>query len=1070
MGKFKWLILLFFAIVFLNGCAKSSITSIEIDQTSVKDSYNIDEFNFGNIYLIVNMSGNKINKIPLDSSMISKSDLTLLKNSGKHTITVNYKGFTTTLVIYINSSLEEKLKLIYQKAVKESLITESYEEWLENIKGKDGVSIVDAKVNLQGHLIITLSNKETIDAGLVYVNETLEMRVLEGYIQWKYKGDSAWSNLLSLSELNNSGSDGLSAYEIYKKYNPDYTKTEIEWIDDLVNGKLATSDKKAMVIFNTNGGYIDGSDSFYVNKGSLLELPIPRKEGYEFSGWFEDLNHVSPLQNYVLVNSNISLYAKWKQIKETNITFRVRSGSINESTIQEIIDEFESRYPDIHVELDYVTGLELRDSTFWSIQENKAPDIVVGYPEDFAHYYSSGYLMNLQEFINDNNNGYSQAELNDFFALFLDENRGFDSNNKGDLHALPFLKLTDVMVYNKTAFQALFGDNWERKIPRTWQEIEAVSEEIITKTKAGELDRTFVDSINPITNEPVYLKVSDYFKNPDVVRFRPFGYDANAVQLINLIQQSGGTFFEKINNEKGYISFDNAESKAAMDYFMNLTERGYFGLPANFNYSYISDAFQNMQVLMCVNTTTSTGYNYMTTKYDYELGIAPVPYFNENSKLAMQNGTNIGILNQNSESERLASWLFVKHLLSTENCAKIAMDTGYMPIRKSVYELDSFKEFLDNPPQNKIYKALSQKIFINEYIEDYKFNSLESIIGYSDILDEVVNLFNNVLVYKEQIEVAFAKAYANLYPFVEREDNDPISHIGPEAQSIIIENTTRLKLDFEIQKNTIRGNLPIQWEIICNDQSASLVEQNGRLIVKVFPKDYFIAKSDKYDIVWGEAILKATVKVGNQTQTRFWHLYIQPNVFYSLTVAEAKNIHTRELISIRGTIIYTINSGFTMMDETGAIFVYSTEHKLKVGDKVKVTGTKDVYFDMPQISRNPAVEVLETEEVNHAELAVDKGIDAIEDTDKSVKEQYGAIYKVTGIIVKNGSLSRYGLKDSLTGTVLTIYDYSQGLEELSEKEASGQSVEMIVVVQDYHSNGYWRVMYVPGTIKDVSTP
>ncbi|MDR0856539.1 MAG: collagen-like protein [Clostridiales bacterium] len=39
-----------------------------------------------------------------------------------------------------------------------------------------------------------------------------------------------------------NGTNGLSAYEIYLLYHPAYTGTEAQWIDDLVNGRLAESD------------------------------------------------------------------------------------------------------------------------------------------------------------------------------------------------------------------------------------------------------------------------------------------------------------------------------------------------------------------------------------------------------------------------------------------------------------------------------------------------------------------------------------------------------------------------------------------------------------------------------------------------------------------------------------------------------------------------------------------------------------------------------------------------------------------------------------------------------------
>lgn len=37
------------------------------------------------------------------------------------------------------------------------------------------------------------------------------------------------------------GDNGLSAYEIYKKYHPEYQGSDYDWINDLVNGELSIS-------------------------------------------------------------------------------------------------------------------------------------------------------------------------------------------------------------------------------------------------------------------------------------------------------------------------------------------------------------------------------------------------------------------------------------------------------------------------------------------------------------------------------------------------------------------------------------------------------------------------------------------------------------------------------------------------------------------------------------------------------------------------------------------------------------------------------------------------------------
>ena len=82
----------------------------------------------------------------------------------------------------------------------------TYEEWLESIRGD------------QIELLLNSENK----------------------IVWKYskEPDSSYRVLLDVSKLKgDTGESGLSAYEIYKKYY-DYQKSEKEWIDDLVNGRL----------------------------------------------------------------------------------------------------------------------------------------------------------------------------------------------------------------------------------------------------------------------------------------------------------------------------------------------------------------------------------------------------------------------------------------------------------------------------------------------------------------------------------------------------------------------------------------------------------------------------------------------------------------------------------------------------------------------------------------------------------------------------------------------------------------------------------------------------------------
>ena len=105
-----------------------------------------------------------------------------------------------------------------------------------------------------------------------------------------------------------NGSSGKSVYEIYIETHPEYTKSEEEWIQDLINGELITNMHK--VIFNSDGG--NEVDSQYVLHGYKVTKPEnPTRLGYTFDGWYiEDEKWV--YSGYP-VTEDITLTAHWIQ-------------------------------------------------------------------------------------------------------------------------------------------------------------------------------------------------------------------------------------------------------------------------------------------------------------------------------------------------------------------------------------------------------------------------------------------------------------------------------------------------------------------------------------------------------------------------------------------------------------------------------------------------------------------------------------------------------------------------------------------------------------------------------------
>ena len=149
------------------------------------------------------------------------------------------------------------------------------------------------------------------------------------------KGDSG-----EKGEQGEKGSDGVdgvngkSAYEIYKeKYG--YEGTEEQWLDDLVNGRLALKDKYT-VTFDSDGGSEVKSQE--VSDGKKANEPdAPTNTGYTFGGWFVKTTEWNFLA--YTVTENVTLKAKWVA---NEYTLKFNSNGGNE--IADIVVTYDGDY------------------------------------------------------------------------------------------------------------------------------------------------------------------------------------------------------------------------------------------------------------------------------------------------------------------------------------------------------------------------------------------------------------------------------------------------------------------------------------------------------------------------------------------------------------------------------------------------------------------------------------------------------------------------------------------------------------------------------------------------------
>lgn len=437
--------------------------------------------------------------------------------------------------------------------------------------------------------------------------------------------------------------------------------------------------------------------------------------------------------------------AELKAAENVEVTFRIPFGSDIQKVIQEMIDSFEEEYPNVTITLQVYSGYDnMKETTIYDINGGSTPTMIVGYPDHFAEYLITGSIISLDKFINaeDPAIGYSKEEIEDFVPGYIAENRQFDKDK--DFRGLPFNKSTEVLYYNKDFF-----DKYNLQAPQTWEEVEQLSKQIYEIVAELE-DNTYSWLPNIKTN----LKDG---------KFMPMMYDSSGNLFTTIIHQFDGKYTSQVYRENGVIhlqqgilSFvDDPKAKEALTYLQKLSNDRVFNVPDFWEELYGSGFFNEGRILMNIGSSGGVSH-YGTAKS--RIAVAPIPYKDENHKYVIQQGTNVTIFAGASDLEKLAAWLFIKHMLTPENTAMFAMNTGYFPVRKSAYELPEYVEFLENPtPAQKNYSL------VNNIAKEYSENGWNYFVdpawsGSSSVRAEVGTAVVQILVNKADVQTAFNDA------------------------------------------------------------------------------------------------------------------------------------------------------------------------------------------------------------------------------------------------------------------------------------------------------------------------
>ena len=272
-----------------------------------------------------------------------------------------------------------------------------------------------------------------------------------------------------------------------------------------------------------------------------------------------------------------------------------------------------------------------------ALQAGEPPHMAQAYANNIMIYKESDMVVQLNSYIFDEMYGIEDFE--DILEGYRIENSSYPD---GMFYSMPCNKSTEVLYYNEDFF-----NEHELTVPTTWEEL---------KTTA--------------------MAASDILGKP------AFGYDSLANLFITWTQQNGGQY----TNADGEVLFDSAEAREALQYFVDGVEGGYFRAAGEDRY--MSGPFNDGNAVMYIGSTSGSAYVGSDT---FTWKSAQVPFGKE--KKVIQQGSNMFMFKSTPEEE-LATWEFMKYLMSPKTTVYWAMNTGYLPVRVSARESADYVAFV----------------------------------------------------------------------------------------------------------------------------------------------------------------------------------------------------------------------------------------------------------------------------------------------------------------------------------------------------------------------------------------
>lgn len=319
-------------------------------------------------------------------------------------------------------------------------------------------------------------------------------------------------------------------------------------------------------------------------------------------------------------------------------------------------NETEGAQKGVNVEVTYLgSTYDIQDEVLAAankeIGAESLPNIFAAYSDNAYEIDKLGLLADISQYISD-------EEKAEFVEGYINEGYQFDNKS---LKIFPIVKSTEVMYLNRT--------DWD---------------EFASATGAKESDLLYVEGITDVAKE--------YYEWSGGKAL--FGRDAVA-NLFNIAFKQFGKEMFNINGDKVELEFDREIVKKIWDNLYVPLVQGYFYSDNSFR----SDNMKLGSIIAYVGSSSSVEYLPKevtindSESYPIEISVLEAPVFKDGEQCAVQQGAGMAVIDSD-EKEVEASVCFLKWLTQTERNAKMAVELGYLPVKKEANNIEYMRDII----------------------------------------------------------------------------------------------------------------------------------------------------------------------------------------------------------------------------------------------------------------------------------------------------------------------------------------------------------------------------------------